>query len=296
MNHPNIAIIHCLEKSGGVTGLVMELVEGPTLAARIAQGPVPIDEALPIAKQIAEALGAAHEHGIVHRDVKPANIKVRADGTVKVLDFGLAMAMEPATPASKDRSELQTITSPAMTQAGVILGTAAYMSPEQARGKPIDTRTDIWAFGCLLFEMLTGRRAVMSADVSETLASVLKGEPEWTALPATTPPAIRSLLRRCLQRDPERRLRHISDARFRIEDALNEPLAVEASAQPGRVGARLLWASAGVAVALAAVATTWYVTPQRSQDRQDERTCRPSPAAYSSAARQTATSTSAGAG
>jgi serine/threonine protein kinase len=271
LNHPNIAQIYGLEKTDGIRGLVMEFVDGPTLADRIALGPIPVDGALPIAKQIAEALEAAHAHGIVHRDLKPANVKTRADGTVKVLDFGLAKAMEPVTPASKDRSELQTITSPAMTQAGVILGTAAYMSPEQARGKPIDTRTDVWAFGCVLFEMLTRRRAFMGEDVSETLASVLKSEPEWTALPATTPPAIRSLLRRCLQRDPERRLRDISDARFQIEDALNEPLAAEAPALPGRVGARLLWASVGAAVALAAVAAAWSVLPQQPEAEEELR-------------------------
>jgi serine/threonine protein kinase len=176
LNHPNIAIIHGLEKADGIRALVMELVDGPTLADRIARGPIPIDEALPIAKQIAEALEAAHEQRIVHRDLKPANIKGR-DGTVKVLDFGLAKAMEPVAATSEVASELRTITTPALTQAGAIFGTAAYMSPEQARGKPIDARTDIWAFGCVLFEMLTGRRAFMGDDVSETLATVLKGEP-----------------------------------------------------------------------------------------------------------------------
>jgi eukaryotic-like serine/threonine-protein kinase len=158
LNHPNIAIIHGLEKADGIRALVMELVEGPTLADRIAQGPIPLDEALPIAKQIAEALEAAHEQVIIHRDLKPANIKLRPDGTVKVLDFGLAKALETA-PHPSDASQSPTITSPAMTRMGVILGTAAYMSPEQARGKPVDKRADIWAFGCVLYEMLTGRRA-----------------------------------------------------------------------------------------------------------------------------------------
>ena len=187
LNHPNIAQIHGLEDDHGAQALVMEFVDGPTLADRIALGAIPVDEALPLAKHIAEALEAAHALGIVHRDLKPANIKGR-DGTVKVLDFGLAKAMEPVAATSEVASELLTITTPAMTQAGVIFGTAAYMSPEQARGKPVDTRTDIWAFGCVLFEMLTGRRAFMGEDVSETLATVLKGEPDWTALPATTPP------------------------------------------------------------------------------------------------------------
>src|SRR5215216_2609057 len=158
LNHPNIAAIYGLEKSSGITALVMELVEGPTLADRIAQGAIPIDEALPIAGQIAEALEAAHEQGIIHRDLKPANIKVRTDGTVKVLDFGLAKALDPVG-SRPDVSQSPTITSPAMTQAGVILGTAAYMSPEQAKGRPVDKRADIWAFGCVLFEMLTGQRA-----------------------------------------------------------------------------------------------------------------------------------------
>ena len=159
LNHTNIAHIHGLEESSGVRALVMELVEGTTLADRIAQGPIPIDEALPIAKQIAEALEAAHEQGIIHRDLKPANIKVRPDGTVKVLDFGLAKAMEPAVASSPSMSPPPTITTPAMTQAGIILGTAAYMSPEQARGKVVDKRADIWAFGAVLFEMLTGQRS-----------------------------------------------------------------------------------------------------------------------------------------
>ena len=159
LNHPNIAHIHGLEESDGVRALVMELVEGEDLAQRIARGAIPVDEALPIAKQIAEALEAAHEQGIIHRDLKPANIKVRPDGTVKVLDFGLAKAMEPTGVASPSVSQSPTITTPAMTEAGMILGTAAYMSPEQARGKPVDKRTDIWAFGCVLYEMLTGQRA-----------------------------------------------------------------------------------------------------------------------------------------
>ena len=180
---------------------------------------------------------------------------------MKVLDFGLAKAMEPVCGDVGGASELLTITTPAMTQAGVIFGTAAYMSPEQARGKPVDTRTDIWAFGCVLFEMLTGRRAFVGEDVSETLTTVLKGEPDWTALPAMTPAPIRSLLRRCLQRDPERRLRDISDARFQIEDALNEPPASGAPAPPGKDGTRLLWASGTLAVAVATAGATWYLRP-----------------------------------
>src|ERR1700730_14947841 len=178
LNHPNIAHLHGLEESGGVRALVMELVEGEDLSQRIARGAIPIDEALPIAKQIAEALEAAHEQGIIHRDLKPANVKVRPDGTVKVLDFGLAKAME--SPAANDPSVSQspTITTPAMTQAGMLLGTAAYMSPEQARGKPVDKRSDIWAFGAVLFEMLTGKRAFAGQEVSDVLGSLLAPGPD----------------------------------------------------------------------------------------------------------------------
>src|SRR5438874_1151790 len=174
LNHPHIAAIYGLEESGGMTALVMELVEGEDLSQRIARGAIPLDEALPIAKQIAEALEAAHEQGIIHRDLKPANIKVRDDGTVKVLDFGLAKAMEPVAGSSPSMSMSPTITTPAMTQAAMILGTAAYMSPEQARGTTADKRADLWAFGAVLWEMLTGQRLFEGATVSDTLASVLR--------------------------------------------------------------------------------------------------------------------------
>jgi serine/threonine protein kinase len=216
LNHPNIAHIYGLEDANGVKALVMELVEGPTLADRTAHGPIPLDEVLPIAKQIAEALEAAHEQGIVHRDLKPANVKVRADGTVKVLDFGLAKAFDLA-PAS-DLSQSPTITSPAMTRMGVIMGTAAYMSPEQARGSVIDSRTDIWSFGVVLYEMLTGKTLFEGPTVSDTLASVLRADLEWGRLPSGLPPPVRTLLGRCLQRDPKRRLQHIGDARIEIEE------------------------------------------------------------------------------
>jgi eukaryotic-like serine/threonine-protein kinase len=225
LNHPNIAIIHGLEKADGIRALVMELVEGPTLADRIGQGPIPIDEALPIAKQIAEALEAAHEQGLIHRDLKPANIKVRADGTVKLLDFGLAKAMEPMRATSPSASMSATITTPAMTQAGLILGTAAYMSPEQAKGRPADKRSDIWAFGCLLYEMLTGKRAFEGDDVADTLAAVIRGEPDWTALPSDLSPTLLSLVKRCLQKDRRERIGDIAAALF----ALQEPRIVSAS-------------------------------------------------------------------
>jgi len=187
-----------LERSGSTTALVMELVEGEDLSQRVARGAIPLDEALPIAKQIAEALEAAHEQGIIHRDLKPANIKVRSDGTVKVLDFGLAKAMEPAAGSSPSMSMSPTITTPAMTQAGMILGTAAYMAPEQARGKAVDKRADIWAFGVVLFEVLTGQRAFGAEDIAQTLANVINKEPAWEALPPPTPARIRSIVARCL--------------------------------------------------------------------------------------------------
>ena len=184
LNHPGIAAIYGIEKSDDTQALVLELVEGPTLADRIATGPIPLDEALPIAKQIAEALEAAHEAGVIHRDLKPANIKVREDGTVKVLDFGLAKALD-TTPAG-DPSQSPTLTA-AATQMGVILGTAAYMSPEQARGKPVDKRTDIWAFGCVFYEMLTGNSAFAEGTVSDTIAAVLRTEPDWQELETRVP-------------------------------------------------------------------------------------------------------------
>jgi serine/threonine protein kinase len=173
LNHPNIAAIYGLEKTPDFTALVMELVEGDDLSQRIAKGAIPLDEALPIARQIADALEAAHEQGIIHRDLKPANIKVRSDGTVKVLDFGLAKAMEPAAGSSPSLSMSPTLTTPAMTQAGMILGTAAYMSPEQAKGRAVDKHSDMWAFGCVLYEMLTDKRAFEGDDVSDTLAAIL---------------------------------------------------------------------------------------------------------------------------
>jgi serine/threonine-protein kinase len=228
LNHPNIAAVYGFEKAGGVSALVMELVDGPTLADRIARGPVPVDEALPIAKQIAEALESAHEQGIIHRDLKPANIKVRPDGAVKVLDFGLAKAMDSRGPAgsgaaSTALSQSPTITTPAMTQAGMILGTAAYMSPEQARGKPVDKRADIWAFGCVLYEMLTGRRAFEAEDVSLTLAEVMKSEPDLGALPQDAPPGVRTALRLCLQKSPRQRGGDIAAIRLALEGAFDTP-------------------------------------------------------------------------
>jgi serine/threonine-protein kinase len=226
LNHANIAAIYGFEESEGVQALVLELVEGPTLAERIAKGPLPLDEALPIAIQIAEALEAAHEQGIIHRDLKPANVKVRDDGTVKVLDFGLAKALEPAATSSPNVTQSPTITTPAMvTGVGVILGTAAYMSPEQAKGRPADKRSDVWAFGCVLFEILAGRRAFEGEDVSDTLAMVLRGEPDWAALPKDLPPSIDRIVRRSLEKDRRRRIGDVSTIRF----LLDEPSTMMAS-------------------------------------------------------------------
>jgi serine/threonine protein kinase/Tol biopolymer transport system component len=248
LNHTNIAAIYGFEDAGGVQALVLEFVDGPTLAERIAHGPIAIDEVLSIALQIAEALEAAHEQGIIHRDLKPGNIKVRPDGTVKVLDFGLAKALgrEPGETGQHGRretdaidhgdrrqpdgsrkqdpahamSESPTITTPAVTQMGVILGTAAYMSPEQAKGRPADKRSDIWAFGCVLYEMLAGVRVFDGEDMTDTMAAVIRATPDWSRLPSGTPQSIRRLLRRCLEKDRKERLPHIGAARLEVKEAL----------------------------------------------------------------------------
>jgi eukaryotic-like serine/threonine-protein kinase len=266
LNHPNIAHVHGLEESGGVCALVMELVEGEDLSDRIARGATPIDEALPIAKQIAEALEAAHEQGIVHRDLKPANIKLRADGTVKVLDFGLAKLADAGSAGSAGRNDVSrspTLTSPtAMTGMGVILGTAAYMAPEQARGKVVDKRADIWAFGVVVYEMLTGRRLFAAEDVSETLNAVLTRDLSLTALPAATPLRLQRLLARCLDRDPRMRLRDIGEARVEIDrtiagagDGAGASPTASATSTSSASGRRLAWmASAVAAVAVLAAA------------------------------------------
>src|SRR5262245_22163423 len=230
LNHPNIAQIYGFEESGGVRALVMELVEGEDLSAVIARGPMPLAEALPIARQIADALEAAHEQGVIHRDLKPANVKVRRDGEVKVLDFGLAKVLDPLAGASGGWSgslaHSPTLSARA-TQAGVILGTAAYMAPEQARGRAVDRRADIWAFGVVLYEMLTGRRAFEGDDVSITLANVLKDDVDWRPVPSELPAGVRRLLRRCLEKDPRRRLASMADARLEMEDT--EPVGAVAS-------------------------------------------------------------------
>ena len=252
-----VAAIHGLEESGGVIALVMELVEGDDLSLRIARGAIPLHEALPIARQIAEALEAAHEQGVIHRDLKPANIKVRTDGTVKVLDFGLAKGLNTTSAGTADVTASPTVTSPVvMTGVGVILGTAAYMSPEQARGKAVDRRTDLWAFGCVLFEMITGRRVFPGATVSDTIAAVLERPPDWTALPPKTPPAVRHVLARCLEKDPKQRWRDIADARIELGDAEAwRPQTDRVSLKPSRAAERAAWALLVLAAAVAAVTT-----------------------------------------
>ena len=266
LNHPGIAQIYGLEESDGLRALVMELVEGTDLSVVIARGPMPLAEALPIAKQIADALEAAHELGIVHRDVKPANVKVRDDGTVKVLDFGLAKALAPDGANSTGTA----MNSPTMTghatQLGVILGTAAYMSPEQARGKAVDRRADIWAFGAVFYEMLTGRRVFKGEEISDVLAAVLRQEVDWTALPAETPPRLRRLLERCLDRAAKTRLRDIGEARVVLDDPAGLTAGGAARAALAPAPPRPMWRRAMpvvlatiVMVALAGTAG-WYLS------------------------------------
>ena len=263
LNHPNIAAIHGLEEADGVRALVLELVEGPTLADRIKQGPIPLDEALPIAKQIAEALEAAHEAGVVHRDLKPANVKVKDDGTVKVLDFGLAKALDPSP--TGDPSQSPTLTA-AATQMGMIMGTAAYMSPEQASGQTADKRSDIWSFGVVLYEMLTGRSIFVGETVSHVLGAVLQIEPKWEALRSDTPTAVVRLLHRCLQKDRKKRLPDIGVARLELDEAL----AVQPSGDVSPVVASattigrpsLVWmAAVAVVAAVVGGGTMWNLRP-----------------------------------
>ncbi len=257
LNHPNIATIHGLERANGQSFLIMELVAGETLATRVERGPIPVDEALPLAVQIAAALEAAHEKGVVHRDLKPANIAVTPDGKLKVLDFGLAKAL------ADEARAIDVSQSPTMAQgpssSGMILGTAAYMSPEQARGKPVDKRADIWAFGCVLFEMLTGKAAFAGETLTDIIAAVVKNEPEWTALPANTPEIVRALLRRCLKKDPARRLHDAADTRIELEEVLDEPLAPSQGLTARRLrssfASRILW------VLVAVLATSLVVIP-----------------------------------
>jgi hypothetical protein len=259
LNHPNIAAIYGFESSDHSPALVLEMVEGPTLAERIERGSIPLEDALPIARQIAEALEAAHAQGIIHRDLKPANIKVRDDGTVKVLDFGLAKAM--AVDSSPGVVALSpTITSPAATAMGTIMGTAAYMSPEQARGRAVDKRSDIWALGAVLYEMLTGRRAFDGEDVSDTLANILKREPDWASLPAETPPAVERVLRRCLTKDPRLRTHDVADVRIELDERARAEVPVPqvgTVARPPRAFERTAWIAAALALTAIAGFALW---------------------------------------
>ena len=264
LNHPNIAGIHDLAEASGARYLVLELVEGETLADRIARGPIPIEDALGVAKQICEALEAAHESGIIHRDLKPANIKLTPDGKVKVLDFGLAKAMSGATAPLPDLSNSPTLLS-AATNAGLILGTAAYMSPEQAKGRSVDQRTDIFAFGCVLYEMLTGHQVFEGNDVTEILAAVVRAEPDWDRLPERTPVGVRALLRKCLRKDRAMRLQSAGDARLEIQEALSpsdpEPATPRTGAELSRRTAVLSAAVALLLGGLIASVTVWNLKP-----------------------------------
>jgi Tol biopolymer transport system component len=266
LSHPNIAIIYDLEDGGERRALVMELVEGDTLAGRLARGPLPIDDAIQVALQIADGLDAAHEHGIIHRDLKPANVKIRPDGTVKVLDFGLAKAMLPADAEATDRLHTQTTGAQPVTSAGIVLGTAAYMSPEQARGRAIDRRADIWAFGCVLYEMLTGRHAFAGETTTDVLAAILNTEPDWSALPPALPSSVHRLLRRSLEKNPKNRLRDIGDARLELLHATCASVPLPPRARPvTRLRSALLWFAAGAAVAAAILSI--YVRSTGSRER-----------------------------
>jgi serine/threonine protein kinase/Tol biopolymer transport system component len=266
LNHPNIAAIYHVEESDGISALVMELVEGETLADHIVRGPIPIDEALLIARQMAEALEAAHERGVIHRDLKPANVKLRPDGAVKVLDFGLAKALEPSVRMAVDMTASPTIPAHVRehdgghaTQLGVILGTVGYMSPEQARGKAVDKRADIWAFGCVLFEMLTGVSPFKGETLTDTIAAVVKNEPDWTLLSSETPAAIRKLLRRCLTKAPEQRLRDVGDARFELSEVISGT-SDQALNESGKGRSRKLWRErAAWLVAAAAISVAAFL-------------------------------------
>jgi serine/threonine-protein kinase len=263
LNHPNIGAIYGFEDGDSVHALVLELVDGPTLADRIALGAIPLDEALPIATQIAEALQAAHEQGIIHRDLKPANIKITPAGVVKVLDFGLARALDPSGLASSSPTMSPTLSVHA-TQAGVILGTAAYMPPEQAKGRPVDRRADLWSFGCVVYEMLTARRPFTGETISDVLAKVIEREPDWSTLPAQTSGSIRTLLRRCLEKDPKRRLDSAAAARLELDEASNatSPTIASDHLHPQAATRWSVWTSAGIAIAAAAAGAlaTWVVT------------------------------------
>jgi Tol biopolymer transport system component len=266
LNHPNVAQIYGIEQSGETRCIVMELVAGETLQARLRRGPIPVEESLTIAKQIAEALEAAHEQGVIHRDLKPGNVMLTTDGKVKVLDFGLAKAYD-TNPSSASLADSPTMTGMAPTNAGVLLGTAAYMSPEQARGKVVDKRADIWAFGCVYYEMLTGKRIFDGETVSDTLAAVLRGEPDWAALPAGTPAAIRTLLRRLLSREWRARLADIADARLEIEEAQREE-SLPVPALPSSRRREYMWAAVTAVLLLMTIGLGVWAFRQQPEARK----------------------------
>jgi Tol biopolymer transport system component len=269
LSHPNIAGIFGVEQEGDVHALVMELVEGEDLSQRLMRGPLPVEEALDVCNQIAEALETAHEKGIIHRDLKPANVKLSEDGKVKVLDFGLAKSTTPESSNPSTTDSLSPTITADYTMPGTLLGTAAYMSPEQARGKSVDKRSDIFSFGCVLFECLTGKRLFKGEDTTDTLAAIIKGEPDWTALPPETPPTIHLLLRKCLAKDRKRRLHDIADARVDLEQAISDPsssfirLSDEALQEAGGGSGiqRPVVAGLVLGVALVAIALTWFLRP-----------------------------------
>jgi eukaryotic-like serine/threonine-protein kinase len=264
LNHPNIASIYGLERDGPTTALVLELVEGPTLADRLMGGALPLDDAVAIAVQIADALAAAHDAGVVHRDLKPANVKVRDDGTVKVLDFGLAKIAEAGAATATPLAQSPTITTPAMTMAGIILGTAAYMSPEQAKGKAADRRSDIWSFGCVLFEMLTGRRAFAGDDASDTLAAILRSEPDWTALGPAIPSSVVRVVRRCLHKEPGRRYQAIADARLDLAEPPSQASLIASGTPRGLRRERAAWTLLAATLAGGLIAVAMRKSPPPS--------------------------------
>ena len=252
LNHPNIATLHGFEESNDIRFLVMELVEGETLGERLARGPIPLDEALPLFEQIASGLHAAHEKGVIHRDLKPANIKITPDGVPKILDFGLAKAA-----ITEEVSEESPTVTRQGTEAGIILGTAAYMSPEQARGKSLDKRTDVWSFGCVFYEALTGKTVFLGETVSDTIAKILEREPDWRTLPTRTPVLVRSLLRRCLAKEPARRLHDMADTRIEIEEASSD---LEEATPSQATSRRNPFIAMGALTAAAMVAALWALT------------------------------------
>ena len=272
LNHPNIAAIYGFEEADDVRFLAMELVPGETLAERVSKGPVPVEEALEVCRQIAEGVDAAHEKGVIHRDLKPANVKVTPEGKVKILDFGLAKAFEGETPVT-DISQSPTLTEE-MTRAGVIMGTAAYMSPEQAKGKEVNKQADIFSFGAILYELLTGKRAFQGETITETLAKILEGEPDWKVVPESVPSRIRELIEDCLEKAPDKRLRDIGNAQIQINRALKEPATklatgVATAVQPGQQR----WAL-GVALVLGAVVAglaVWLLIQPSSPDQTSNR-------------------------